>query len=65
MGATTTPLTISPALPTDAGRKPIAFVEVAATPEPIEDGVEPAAPIGPSTTPVSEPGWNLWGDADR
>jgi hypothetical protein len=65
MGATTAPLTISPARPIDAGRQPIAFVEVGATPEPSEEGVEPAPSIGPKTAPVEEPGWNLWGDADR
>jgi hypothetical protein len=65
MAATTLPLTISPARPTDADRQPIAFVEVAANPEPIEDDAEPAPPIGPVAAPTSEPGWNLWGDADR
>jgi hypothetical protein len=65
MAATTLPLTISPARHTVAGRQPIAFVEVATTPEPIEDEAEPAPPIGPAADPTSEPGWNLWGDADR
>jgi hypothetical protein len=65
IGATVAPMTISPARPTEASRRAIAFVDVDVTPERSGDDVEPASPTGPATAPVSEPGWSLWGDADR
>jgi hypothetical protein len=61
------PLAIQPAEPTDGREHPIAFVEVAdgsameATPVTGEPEGLPPGPI----LPANEPGWSLWGDAER
>ena len=60
---TTSPLTIAPARSSDTERRPLEFIEVTSRTEPADD--DAAEPVGTPPSPLSEPGWNLWGDADR
>ena len=59
-----TPLAISPARTSTTDRRPLEFVEVTSVTEPSEAG-DAAEPLGGAAPRISEPRWNLWGDADR
>jgi hypothetical protein len=58
-----TSVTIAPTTRT-TDRRPLEFIEVRSLAEPASGG-DAAEPLGAAPPPTSEPGWNLWGDADR
>ena len=57
-------VTIAPARTSNTDRRPLEFIEVASSTEPAENG-DAVEPLGAAPLPINEPGWNLWGDADR
>lgn len=59
-----TPLTISPARTSASDRRRLEFVEVTSVTEQSEAG-EAAEPLDGAAPQISEPRWNLWGDAER
>jgi hypothetical protein len=59
-----TSVTIAPARTSDTDRRPLEFIEVTSVTEPAE-GADAAEPLGAGPPAINEPGWNLWGDADR
>jgi hypothetical protein len=59
-----TSVTIAPARTPNTDRRPLDFIEVTSSTGPAE-GEDAGEPLGATPPPINEPGWNLWGDADR